>query len=101
MTACNEATETKLNPGSMQSIEEHQDIPKGEAAVMQVREPRKYHRVRNLAVECRQKMKVRTWGNSGSRRKSVATCKQMSPHAKVAWRKRKLVRTETQEKCGL
>jgi hypothetical protein len=28
-TACNGAIETKLNPGLMQSIEEHQDIPKG------------------------------------------------------------------------
>jgi hypothetical protein len=34
-TACNEATETKLDPGLMQSIEEHQDSPKGEVAVMQ------------------------------------------------------------------
>jgi DNA anti-recombination protein RmuC len=28
-TACNEATETKLDPGFMQSIEEHLEIPKG------------------------------------------------------------------------
>jgi hypothetical protein len=27
-TACNKATETKLDPGLMQSIEEHQNIPK-------------------------------------------------------------------------
>jgi hypothetical protein len=26
-TACNEATETKLNQGLMQSIEEHQEAP--------------------------------------------------------------------------
>jgi hypothetical protein len=28
MTACNEAAETEPNPGTMQSIEEHQEIPK-------------------------------------------------------------------------
>jgi hypothetical protein len=33
--ACNVATETKINPELMQSIEEHQDSPKGEVAVMQ------------------------------------------------------------------
>jgi hypothetical protein len=32
-TACNEATETKPDPGMMQSIEEHQEVPKGEVAV--------------------------------------------------------------------
>jgi hypothetical protein len=35
-TACNKATETEPIPQMMQSIEEHQDIPKGEAAVMPV-----------------------------------------------------------------
>jgi hypothetical protein len=52
-TACNEATGTKLDPGMMQSIEEHQEIPKEDAAVMPVGEPRKQHRVCNLAAECR------------------------------------------------
>jgi hypothetical protein len=49
--ACNEATETELNPGLMHSIEEHQNITKGEAAVMPVGEPRKRRRVCNLAAE--------------------------------------------------
>jgi hypothetical protein len=44
----------------MQSIEEHQDISKGDAAVMLVGEPRKRSRVCNLAVERRQKKKERT-----------------------------------------
>jgi hypothetical protein len=59
-TACNGATEAKLNPGLMQSIEEHEDIPKEEAAVMPVGVPRKLHRVCNLATECHQKRKERT-----------------------------------------
>jgi hypothetical protein len=37
----------------MQYIEEHQEIPKGEAAVMPVGEPRKQCRDQNLAVERR------------------------------------------------
>jgi hypothetical protein len=48
-TAYDRATEIELNPGMMLSIEEHQEIPKGEAAVMSVGELRKRHRVQNLA----------------------------------------------------
>jgi hypothetical protein len=33
MTAFQEATETEPDPGMMQSIEVHQEIPKGEASV--------------------------------------------------------------------
>jgi hypothetical protein len=76
----------------MQSIEKHQEIPKGEAAVMPVREPRKRRRVRNLAAERRQKRKERSRVNSGSKKKLAAACRKVSRRAKVAWRKRKLVR---------
>jgi hypothetical protein len=58
-TAWNESTETEPDPGIMQSTEGHQGIPKGEAAVMPVGEPRKWRRVRNLAAKRRQKMKER------------------------------------------
>jgi hypothetical protein len=44
-TACSEATETKPDSRLMQSTEEHQEIAKGEAVVMPVREPRKRRRV--------------------------------------------------------
>jgi uncharacterized protein YlxW (UPF0749 family) len=84
-TACNGATGTEPDPGMMQSIEEHQEIPKGEAAVMPVGEPRKQHRVWNLATDHRQKQKERTKGYSGSRRKLAATCRKVSNRAKVAW----------------
>jgi hypothetical protein len=43
-TTWNKATETKLDPGLMQTIEEHQDITKGEAAAIPVGEPRKWRR---------------------------------------------------------
>jgi hemerythrin-like domain-containing protein len=59
-TACNEATETEPDPGKMQSIEEYQEIPKVEAAVMLVGELRKRRMVWNLAAEHRQRFKERT-----------------------------------------
>jgi hypothetical protein len=93
-TACNGATETEPNPGIMQSIQEHQEIPKEEAAVMPVGEPRKRCRVCNLAADRCQKRKERIRGNRGSRRKSAAACRKLSRHAKVAWRKRNIARNE-------
>jgi hypothetical protein len=75
---------TEPDPGMMQSIEERQEIPKGEATVMLVREPRKRRRVWSLAVERRQKQKERTRGNCGSRRKSAAACRKVSRCARVA-----------------
>jgi hypothetical protein len=81
-TACNGATETEPDPGMMQSIKENQEIPKGEAAVMPVGEPRKRRRVRNLAAEGRRKRKERTRGYRGSRKKSAAACRKVSCRAK-------------------
>jgi uncharacterized protein YdaU (DUF1376 family) len=54
-TACQDAMEANLektesNPGIMQYIEEHQEIPKEEAAVKPVGGPRKRRRVRNLTA---------------------------------------------------
>jgi hypothetical protein len=62
MMACLGKTEadtekTEPDPGMLQSTEEHQEIPKAEAAVMPVGEPRKRHRVCSLAAEHRQKQK--------------------------------------------
>jgi hypothetical protein len=85
----------------MQSIEEHQEIHKEDAAVMQVGGLRKRRRVRNLTAERRQKLKERTRGNRGSRRKLVAACRKVSRLAKEAWRKRNIIRiTRTQVDCG-
>jgi hypothetical protein len=92
---------TEPDPGMMQSTEKHQEIPKGEAAVMPVGEPRKRRRVRSLAVERHQKQKERTRGNRGSRRKSAATCRKVSHCARVAWHRKSVVRKiGTQENCG-
>jgi hypothetical protein len=101
MTACNGATETEPDPGMMQSVEEHQKTPKEDAPVMPVGGPRKRRRVCNLSAERRQKRKDRTRGNGGYRRKSDAACRKVCRRAKVAWRKRKLIRRiETQRKYG-
>jgi hypothetical protein len=77
---------TEADPGMMLSIEEHQEIPKGEAAVMPVGGLRKRRRVRNLATVCHQKPKERTWGYCGSQKRvAVAGSRNVSHHAKVAW----------------
>jgi hypothetical protein len=92
---------TEPDPGLMQSTEKHQEITKGEAAVMPVGEPRKRRRVQSLAVECCQKRKERTRGNRGSRRKSATACRKVSHCARVAWYRKSVVRKiGTQENCG-
>jgi hypothetical protein len=91
-TPCNEETEIKPDPGLMQSIEEHQKIPKEDAAVMPFGGPRKRRRGCNLAAKRRQKRKERTQGNSRFRKKLAAACKRVSRRARVAWRKSNLVR---------
>jgi hypothetical protein len=50
-TACNGATETEPDPGMTQSIGEHQETPKEDAAVMPVGELRRRLRIYNLAAE--------------------------------------------------
>jgi hypothetical protein len=79
-----EATDFKAIPKEMESVVEHQEISKEEAAVMSVGELRKGHRVCNLTAGRRQKRKERTRGNCESRRKLAAACRKVSCHAKVA-----------------
>jgi hypothetical protein len=96
-----EKRQTEPDPGITQSIEEHQEIPKGEAAVMLVGGPRKLHRVRNLVALRHQKLKERTGGNRGSRSKLTAACRKVPRHAKLAWGKRNLFRKMGNlEMCG-
>jgi hypothetical protein len=83
-TICDGATETEPDPGMMKSIEEHEEIPKEDAAVMSVRGLRERRNVCSLAAERRQKMRERTQGYSGSRRKLAAACRKVSCLAKVA-----------------
>jgi hypothetical protein len=90
-TACHEAKEantekTEPDPGTMQ--EEHQEIPKEDAAVMQVRGLRKGRRDRNLAARRHQKPKGRIQASCESRRRLTVAGKKIAHHATVAWRKR-------------
>jgi hypothetical protein len=76
----------------MQSVEEHHEIPKEDAAVMPVGEPRKRRRDRNLAVGRHQKPKRRIQESCESRKRLNIAGKKMTRRATVAWRKRKVFR---------
>jgi hypothetical protein len=76
----------------MQSVGEHQEVPKGEAAVMVVGGLRKRRRDLNLAAERRQKPKERTWGYCGSQKRVTVDGRRMICCAGVAWLRRGVVR---------
>jgi hypothetical protein len=85
----------------MQSIEEHQQIPKGEAARMPVGGPRKRRRVTNRVADRRQKRKERTRGYYGFGRKLAAACRKVFRRAKGDWGRRNIFRKIlTQGDCG-
>jgi hypothetical protein len=105
MVTWNTHTETKKieqDPEMMQSVEEHQDIPTEDVAVMPVRELRKWRRVWKLAAERRQKPKKRTGGCCRSRKRVKVACrKKVSRHATVARRKRNVFgKIWTEVNCG-
>jgi hypothetical protein len=96
-----ETTKTVPDPKMMQSMEEHQEIPTEDVAVMPVKGLRKQRRVRYLAAESRRKRKDGTRRIHGSRRKLDVACRKVSRHAKVAWRKMNLIRQIwTEVNCG-
>jgi hypothetical protein len=96
-----EATETKPDPGKMQSVEEHQEIPKEDATVMPVRGLRKQRRDRNPAAGRRQKPKRRIRASCEPRRRLTVASKKITRCATVAWRKRNIFRKiVTQGNCG-
>jgi hypothetical protein len=76
----------------MQSAGEHKEIPKEETAVMLVRGLRKRYRDWNLAVGRRQKQKGRIEASCESRKRLTIAGRKVSRHARVAWRKRGVVR---------
>jgi hypothetical protein len=107
MMACLRKTEadtekTEPDPGMMQSVEEHQEIPKEEAALMPVGGLRKRRRDRNLATGCHQKPKGRIQASCESRSRLTVAGKKMTRRAAVAWHKRNVFRKiGTQGICGL
>jgi hypothetical protein len=99
--ASQEATKTEPDPGTMQSVEEHQEIPKEDAAVKPVGGLSKRRTDRNLAAGRRQKPKRRIQANCESKRRSAAACRKVFRRARVAWRKRNVVRRiETEKNYG-
>jgi hypothetical protein len=104
-TTCHEATEggtekTEPDPGTMHSVEEHEDIPKEEATVMPVGGLRKRRRDQNLTAGRRQKLKGRIRASCESRRRSTIAGRKMTRRSTVAWRRRNAVRQiGTQENC--
>jgi hypothetical protein len=87
-----ETCKTVQDPGMMQSVEEHQEIPTEDAAVMPVRGLKKRSRVQKLAAERRQKPKEGARGYCGSRKRVTIAVKRTPRHATVAWWKINLTR---------
>jgi hypothetical protein len=79
---------TEPDPGMMQSVGEHQEVPKEEATVMPARGKRKRHTDRNLAAEHRQKPKERARGCCGSQKTVTVADRRMAHCAGVAWLRR-------------
>jgi hypothetical protein len=89
MTACHEATKADAekiepDPGMMQSVVEHQEVPNEEATMIPVRGLRKQCRDRNLAMERRQKPKERTRVYCGSWKRVTTAGRWMTRLAGVA-----------------
>jgi hypothetical protein len=85
----------------MQPVEEYQEIPKEDTAVMPVGGLRKRRRDRNLVAERRQKPKRRIRASCESRRRLTVAGKKVTRRATVAWRKRNIFRRiVTQGNCG-
>jgi hypothetical protein len=86
----------------MQSIQEHQAIPKKDAAVMPVGRLRKRRRDRKQAAGRHGEPKELNRGICGSRKKLTAACRKVFRRATVAWRKINVFRKIlTHGNCGL
>jgi hypothetical protein len=88
-TACREATKanaekTEPDPGMMQSVRKHQEVPKEDAAVMPVGGLRKRCRDQNLATGRRQKPKERIQASRESRKKLTVTGRKVHSRAREA-----------------
>jgi hypothetical protein len=94
-TACQEATErTELDPGMMQSIGEHQEVPKEEAIVMPVRGLRKWRRDWNPAAGCHKKPRGRIHASLVSWKRLTVAGMKVTRCARVVWHKRNIPRKD-------
>jgi hypothetical protein len=87
-------TDLKANPEEMKSESEHRKVPKEDAVGKPVKGPKKRHRGRKLAAGRHGEPKELTRGDCGYGRKLAATCRKVSRRARVAWRKRNIVRNK-------
>jgi hypothetical protein len=69
----------------MQSVAEHQEVPKEDAIVKPVKGRKKWHRGQKVAAGQRGEPKEPTRGDCGSLRKLAAACRKVSCRAAVAW----------------
>jgi hypothetical protein len=104
-TACHEATNADLekiepDPGMMQSVGEHQEVPKEHATMKPVKGRMKQRRGRKLTAGRRGEPKELTQGYCGSRKRVTVAGRRTSRDARVAWRKWKFKKIGTQGNCG-
>jgi hypothetical protein len=102
-TACHKATEVytekiQLDPRMMQSIAEHQEVPKEEATLMPVGGLRKQCRDRNLTMGRRQKPKGRIQASCESQKRLIIAGRKMTRHARVAWHREDVIRKDQTRK---
>jgi hypothetical protein len=93
--ASQEATEantekTEPDPGTMQSVAEHQVAPKEDTVVKPVKGWKKRHRGRKPAARRRGEPIELLRSDCGSGKKLAASCRKVSGCATVAWHKRNL-----------
>jgi hypothetical protein len=104
MMACigkTEDTELKAKPEENGPVEEHQEIPKENAAVKYSRTMKTRNRGLHQAAKRRGEPKKLTRGDCGSLRNLTAACRKVSRHAAVARCKRNVFwKFRTQENCG-
>jgi hypothetical protein len=92
MEACTEKIQS--DPRMMQSVVEHEEVPKEEAEVMPVGGLRKRSGDRNPATRRRQKPKGRIQAGCESRKRLTVAGRRMTHCAGVAWLRRNVVRKD-------
>jgi hypothetical protein len=97
------ATDTEKiqpDPRMMQSVVEHQEVPKEDATVMPVGGLRKWYRNWNLTAGRHQKPKGRIQASCESRRRLTVAGRKTTRRARVAWRRKNVRKISTQGNCG-
>jgi hypothetical protein len=78
----------------MQSVAEHQEVPKEEAAVMPVGGPRKRRRDKYLAAGHCEKPKGRIQASCESQKQLTVAGRKMTHCVRVAWHRENVIRKD-------